>query len=445
MMESVDISIKWPFKWCLVGSSGSGKTNFSLDIVKNRIRIFDTLPSKLIVIYREFQNIYTQFQDCIPTQLINESDADIDELNKHNKENLLIICDDLFFSQKLHEISEQFLVKGRHRNTSWIVLTQTIFNNPALKNISRNSNHITLFKSVRLNEPHIFFSQLRPKSSKILQDIYAKATEKAYSYLDIDLSQTCSDKYRFKSNLFDKFVTVYIIMNPATFKTMYLIGKSDLDKMEVQSSEQMSEELVSANNKETNNGSIVSNVIQNTPEPINAQTETKKAIDVENDNDLQLKRGKHFRHYSFLKPNEIKSLLSEKEPNEMQQQQDQLTKNNEKKTKHTENKSILAVDKQENLPKKNEKKPKKNEIGKKEGDQWIRSLKTKSKHQLKSNKNQSKYKTVSFDAKKSLIKPSDFKFLSGNQVKNISKKWKPLKKTKKSSYRMQKFKAYKDF
>ena len=282
MMESVDISIKWPFKWCLVGSSGSGKTNFSLDIVKNRIRIFDTLPSKLIVIYREFQNIYTQFQDCIPTQLINESDADIDELNKHNKENLLIICDDLFFSQKLHEISEQFLVKGRHRNTSWIVLTQTIFNNPALKNISRNSNHITLFKSVRLNEPHIFFSQLRPKSSKILQDIYAKATEKAYSYLDIDLSQTCSDKYRFKSNLFDKFVTVYIIMNPATFKTMYLISKSDLDKMEVQSSEQMSEELVSANNKETNNGSIVSNVIQNTPEPINAQTETKKAIDVEN-------------------------------------------------------------------------------------------------------------------------------------------------------------------
>ena len=38
-MESIDISIKWPFKWCLVGTSGSGKTNFSLNIVKNSTRI----------------------------------------------------------------------------------------------------------------------------------------------------------------------------------------------------------------------------------------------------------------------------------------------------------------------------------------------------------------------------------------------------------------------
>ena len=68
-----------------------------------------------------------------------------------------------------------------------------------------------MFKSVRLNEPHIFFSQLRPRSSQVLQDIYSKATEKSYSYLDIDLSQTCPDKYRYKTNLFSKVVTVFII------------------------------------------------------------------------------------------------------------------------------------------------------------------------------------------------------------------------------------------
>ena len=192
-MESIDISIKWPFKWCLVGTSGSGKTNFSLNIVKNSTRIFDAIPSRLIVIYREFQNIYNRFQEFLPTQLINEADVDIDDINKDNKENLLIICDDLYFSQKLVEISEQFLITGRHRNTSWIVLTQTIFNHPSLKNISRNSSHITLFKSIRLIEPHTFFSQLRPKSSQVLQNIYKKATEKGYSYLDIDLSQTCPD------------------------------------------------------------------------------------------------------------------------------------------------------------------------------------------------------------------------------------------------------------
>jgi len=209
--EPINLSIKWPFKWCLVGSSGSGKTNFSLQIISHAQRLFDQVPSKILIVYREFQVIYHQFNDYIPTYLYHEDEIDIEEVTKQNNENLLIICDDLYYSKKIDEVAEHFLIKGRHRNTSWLVLTQSIFNKPALKNISRNSSHITLFKSVRLNEPHIFFSQLRPSSSKVLQDIYHKATENPYSYLDIDLSQTCPDKYRYKTNLFNKAVNMGII------------------------------------------------------------------------------------------------------------------------------------------------------------------------------------------------------------------------------------------
>ena len=209
--EKIDVSVKWPFKWCLVGSSGSGKTNFSLQVIRHAHRLFDQVPTKIIIVYKEYQEIYNQFNDHIPTDLFNEDEVDFEEITKENKENLLIICDDLYYSKKIDEVAEHFLIKGRHRNTSWLVLTQSIFNHPALKNISRNSSHITMFKSVRLNEPHIFFSQLRPRTSKVLQDIYSKATEKSYSYLDIDLSQTCPDKYRYKTNLFSKAVTVFII------------------------------------------------------------------------------------------------------------------------------------------------------------------------------------------------------------------------------------------
>ena len=209
--KPIDLSVKWPFKWCLVGSSGSGKTNFSLQIIRHAHHLFDQLPSKIVIVFKEFQDIYNKFNNYIPTELYNEDEIDFEEITKQNNENLLIICDDLYYSKKIDEVAEHFLIKGRHRNTSWLVLTQSIFNHPALKNISRNSSHITLFKSVRLNEPHIFFSQLRPGSSKILQDIYRKATENPYSYLDIDLSQTCPDKYRYKTNLFNKVVTVFII------------------------------------------------------------------------------------------------------------------------------------------------------------------------------------------------------------------------------------------
>ena len=209
--EKIDVSVKWPFKWCLVGSSGSGKTNFSLQVIRHAHRLFDQVPSKIIIVFKEFQEIYNQFNNYIPTELFNEDEIDFEAITKDNKENLLIICDDLYYSKKIDEVAEHFLIKGRHRNTSWLVLTQSIFNHPALKNISRNSSHITMFKSVRLNEPHIFFSQLRPRSSQVLQDIYRKATEKSFSYLDIDLSQTCPDKYRYKTNLFSKAVTVFII------------------------------------------------------------------------------------------------------------------------------------------------------------------------------------------------------------------------------------------
>ena len=229
-LESVDVSIKWPFKWTLVGSSGSGKTNFALNIIKKSARLFDQKPDRVIIIYKVFQEIYNTFDEYLPTSHFTEEECDLEELTKSNTDRLLIICDDLYFSKKLDEISEHFLIKGRHRNTSWIVLTQSIFNQPALKNISRNSTHMTLFKNVRLNEPHILFSQLRPRASKVLQNIYTDATMEPYGYLDIDLSQTCPDKLRYKTNLFDSFVKVFVIMSDTSFKTMYLVNKSLLDQ-----------------------------------------------------------------------------------------------------------------------------------------------------------------------------------------------------------------------
>ena len=79
-MELVDVAVKWPFKWCLVGSSGSGKTNFCLQIIKNAQRILDEPPSKILIIYKEFQPIYLEFNNYIPTK--------IEKLNKDMQFNL---------------------------------------------------------------------------------------------------------------------------------------------------------------------------------------------------------------------------------------------------------------------------------------------------------------------------------------------------------------------
>ena len=99
-MGDVDVSVKWPFKWCLVGSSGSGKTIFSLNLVKNIHRIVDIPPTKIVLIFKEYQKIYDEFKKYFPTEMVHEEEADIDYITKENKERMLLICDDLYFSKK---------------------------------------------------------------------------------------------------------------------------------------------------------------------------------------------------------------------------------------------------------------------------------------------------------------------------------------------------------
>ena len=73
-------SKKWPFKWCLVGSSGFGKTNFTLQIVQHASQLFDQAPSKIVIVYKEFQNIHNRFNDYIPTNFYNEDEIDFEEI-----------------------------------------------------------------------------------------------------------------------------------------------------------------------------------------------------------------------------------------------------------------------------------------------------------------------------------------------------------------------------
>ena len=491
-MESVDVSVKWPFKWCLVGSSGSGKTMFSLNLIKNIHRLVDMTPSKIVIIFKEYQDIYDEFKKYFPTELIHEEEADIEYITKDNKERMLLICDDLYFSKKLDDIAEQFLIKGRHRNTSWLVLTQSIFNRPALVNISRNCNHITLFKTVRLNEPHIFFSQLRPRGSKILQKIFAKATDSSFSYLDIDLSQTCPDKYRYKANLFDKFVEVYLIMNENTFKKMFLVSEADLKeskngnfkgenfKFSVENKDICSngvnisvkpvkkrntanktrgddgqEGQIKGENQPFINGEngvvneeneerdalpeiqppiteteppskqLVDQVNEQSAEP-NTATEqvgeqltepTEPANEAESGNlkrkplslnpNFLLEKSKTFSPYPFLKPNNRKRMISVEEVKDdpvIEAKEDEI-KDGEVK----ENDVRSGAEEVNQLPK----------------DQWMHGINSKlsdRKVQFKRKRNSVAYRIAPDDVKNSLIKPSDFNFLSPKDSEKYS--WK---------------------
>ena len=65
----------------------------------------------------------------------------------------------------------------------------------------------------------------------MLKSIFDKITQEKFTYLFIDCTSYSDLKYRFKYNIFDKYIRVYI-MNQDHFSTMYLISPSQKIQLE---------------------------------------------------------------------------------------------------------------------------------------------------------------------------------------------------------------------
>ena len=125
----------------------------------------------------------------------------------------LIVFDDLINSKNLDEISNLFVVDGRHSNYSMIFTSQRMFvNNEYFRQISNNCDYFVVFKNPRnYSEIRTLAQQLTPLNLELLE-IYAKATTEPYSYLFINLTQECDESIKFLSHLFDydHYVKCYV-------------------------------------------------------------------------------------------------------------------------------------------------------------------------------------------------------------------------------------------
>ena len=78
-------------------------------------------------------------------------------------------------------------------------------------------------------------------------------------------------------------------------------------------------------------------------------------------------------------------------------------------------------------------------------DQWIRSLKSTPRTQFKRKKDMAGYRVNPLDANKSILKPTDFKFLNKEDSGEILDKWKPLSELRKKPLETKRFKPYNFF
>ena len=210
-----DIRFKENFKIFVCGPSRCGKTVFIKDLLQNIPSITKQNISKVIYVYKVWQQIFEDMKlQGLVHFFLREEENIVEKIKKLSfGQYSLVIFDDLINSKNLEEISNLFIVDGRHSNYSMIFTSQRMFvNNEYFRQISNNCDYIVVFKNPRnYSEIRTLAQQLTPMSLDLLE-IYTKATKDPFTYLLINLTQECNEDVKFLSHLFDydHYVKTYV-------------------------------------------------------------------------------------------------------------------------------------------------------------------------------------------------------------------------------------------
>ena len=205
---SHDFRFRNPCSFILAGPSQSGKTTFTLNLLRQADQLFRVPSCKWNVIYfyranqKAFDMMKTEgivhqwFQHLPTTQEINELTAPFLETGS------IIIIDD-FQEQLTLDTVEIFTNLCHHRNAVVIMLAQNLFcSREGFRTISLNATYICLFKNPRdASQISHFAKQYSPGAVGWVVGAFREATQNAHSYLMFDTHQLTPNWMRVRSRL----------------------------------------------------------------------------------------------------------------------------------------------------------------------------------------------------------------------------------------------------
>jgi hypothetical protein len=151
-----------------------------------------------------------------------------EDSKKDGGRHVLIILDDMLTQVYSEEVCTLFTKGCHHRNISVILITQNLFHQgPYCGDISFNTKYLVLLKNTRDKQQFSHLArQVYPENSKSLYDSYLDATEKAHSYLLLDLAQYTDDRLRYRTHIFsDEHQIVFYVppIGGRSYETIQLL------------------------------------------------------------------------------------------------------------------------------------------------------------------------------------------------------------------------------
>ena len=196
MEVEFDTRFKHPFSMIVAGSSGSGKTVFTKQVLHSA----DVEFERIFWFYSEWQDGY---QDCAGVKFVSDMPTSLDAYLESTGGPKLVVFDDMMTQCANSEmIAQAFTQKRHHHNVSVVLILQNLYcQGRVMRNVHLNTEYVVLFRNPRDKSQFGHFArQLEPKRSKDLVDAYVDATSRPYSHLLVDLKPLTPDQLRYRSD-----------------------------------------------------------------------------------------------------------------------------------------------------------------------------------------------------------------------------------------------------
>jgi hypothetical protein len=188
--------LKIPFRMCVVAPSGSGKTNFLV----NLIHLFSqgskgTFADICVITRNKDEPLYNYLTSKCDQIQVKEGIHNLPQLDKMDKKvNHLVCFDDLVLAKDQSAI-ENYYIRARKLNCSVIYLSQSYYRIP--KVIRNNCSYMVILKLSGNREVNMILSEFGlGVSREQLLGMYEFATQEKFSPLLIDLEEEPVKRFR---------------------------------------------------------------------------------------------------------------------------------------------------------------------------------------------------------------------------------------------------------
>lgn len=212
-------NLKLPFRMAIVAPSGTGKTNFLINLIHLFSQGKGTFADLTIVTRNKDEPLYNFLASKSDQIQIKEGMENLPQLDKFDKEvNHLVVLDDLVLTKDQSRI-ENYYIRARKLNVSVIYISQSYFRIPKI--IRGNLTYLVLLKLSGERELKLILSEggLGIDRDQLLA-LYEYATNEKFSALVIDYEAPIEKRYR-------KNWLEYLSINPSARTNQYLYDPKD--------------------------------------------------------------------------------------------------------------------------------------------------------------------------------------------------------------------------